>query len=103
MYADAASIQIFIRLPVSLLHYHFIKVEVIYILTHNERKENDIVILNKKTAQDRTNPKLTKPLKSGDFVQTHHGKISHDDIIGSNNRDIVRSSAGKNCPILCQN
>lgn len=71
------------------------KVKVKYILTHRKRKENDIVILSKKSAQDKVNSKLTKPLKIGGTVQTHRGKFLHEDIIGSNIRDVVKSSAGK--------
>jgi len=70
------------------------------LLIHRKRKENDIVILRKKIAGDKIHPKLTKPLKVGGTVQTHHGKILHEDIIGSNIRDIVKSSTGKSFSCL---
>ena len=54
--------------------------------------EGDLVLLRQKTNQEAV--VLTKPLQSGNKINTHKGDINHSDIIGKSPRDIVTTSAG---------
>ncbi|KGQ01011.1 hypothetical protein PAAG_12323 [Paracoccidioides lutzii Pb01] len=51
-------------------------------------QEGDRVIINAK------NPVLTKPLKKDDQTTVANGTIKHDDIIGKQSRDAVRTTKG---------
>lgn len=64
-------------------------------LTDFPMAENDIVIL-KSSVNDRAEPILTKPLKSGNYVSYKKLKqiIKHDAIIGKYVRDYVRATNG---------
>ncbi|RKF80510.1 tRNA -methyltransferase TrmI [Golovinomyces cichoracearum] len=64
-------------------------------LTDFPTAENDIVIL-KSSVNDRAEPILTKPLKSGNYVSYKKLKqiIKHDAIIGKYVRDYVRATNG---------
>lgn len=54
--------------------------------------EGDVVLLRTK-ASSRSQGILTKPLKSGNDIQNHHGRIQHDDIIGKSIRDSIQTKS----------
>ncbi|KZF25020.1 S-adenosyl-L-methionine-dependent methyltransferase [Xylona heveae TC161] len=56
--------------------------------------ENDTVLLRRKDDLN-AGPIFTGPLTRGKKVQSHTGNIGHDEIIGKEIRDVVRTSRGK--------
>ncbi|KAK3075895.1 hypothetical protein LTR53_000324 [Teratosphaeriaceae sp. CCFEE 6253] len=52
-------------------------------------------VLLRPTKDRNASPILTKPLRAGQRLDTHRGAIRHDDLIGKNARELVRSAGGR--------